>query len=77
MKRLTRRQFVASGVAAGVMTSLPAGSFGASRYRSANDSVNIGMISCGGRAGGLADQFSKLDGVRIAGLCDPDPNRFC
>lgn len=33
------------------------------------------MIGCGGRAGGLAKQFSKIEGVNIAGLCDPDQSR--
>lgn len=75
MKKITRRHFVASGIAAGVMTSLPVSSLRASRFMSANDSVNVGMISCGGRAGQLAGQFSKVDGVNIAGLCDPDASR--
>lgn len=72
---VSRRRFIASGIGAGVMMSLPASSLRASRYTSANDSVNLGFISCGGRAGQLARQFSKVDGVNITGLCDPDDRR--
>ena len=79
----SRRQFLATGVRAGiaggiglgVMTSLPGRELRASRHTSANDSVNIGFISCGGRAMGLANQFSRVDGVNISGLCDPDSRR--
>ncbi len=75
MKNVSRRKFLATGVAAGVMTSLPGSALRASRHVSANDSVDVGFISCGGRAGLLAKQFSKVDGVNIAGLCDPDQKR--
>ena len=75
MTKISRRQFVASGAAAGVMMSIPGSELRASRHMSANDSVNIGMVSCGGRAGQLAKQFSMIDGVNITGLCDPDASR--
>lgn len=73
---ITRRRFIASGVAAGVMTSLPGSALRASRHPMANDSINIGMISCGGRAGQLAKQFSSIEGVNVTGLCDPDSSRI-
>lgn len=72
MKSISRRQFVASGLIAGVMASASARSLWAAN---ANDSINVGFIGCGGRAGGLAKQFSKIEGVNIAGLCDPDRSR--
>lgn len=75
MPKLSRRQFVASGVGAGVMMSLPGSALRASAHLSANDSVNLGMIGCGGRAGGLVKSFSSIDGTNITGLCDPDENR--
>ena len=75
MTKISRRQFVASGIGAGVMMSLPGSELRASRHVSAIDSVNVGFISCGGRATGLAQQFSAVDGVNIAGLCDPDDRR--
>ena len=75
MANMNRRQLMGAGLGAGVMMSLPAQSLWASRHRSALETINVGMISCGGRAGGLASQFDKIDGVNIAGLCDPDANR--
>ena len=75
MSKLSRRQFVASGAAAGVMMSIPGSDLRASRHPMAIDSINVGMVSCGGRAGGLVKQFSNVDAVNITGLCDPDSSR--
>ena len=79
MSKLSRRQFVskslAAGIGAGVMSSLPASALRASNYPMANDSINLGFISCGGRAGQLASQFSNAKEVNITGLCDPDESR--
>lgn len=71
-----RRTFAAATAAAGLTTSLSAHSFAATDAISANEEINLGFISCGGRAGGLMGQFMKADGVNIAGLCDPDENRL-
>jgi len=57
------------------MMSLPASDLRASNYPMANDSVNVGFISCGGRANQLASQFSKNKEVNITALCDPDERR--
>ncbi len=75
MATVTRRDFVNAGLAAGVMMSIPGSALRASRHVSANETVNLGMISCGGRAGQLANVFSRVDGVTSAGLCDPDSKR--
>lgn len=75
MSEVSRRKFIASGIGAGVMMSLPASSLRASRHSSANDSINLGFISCGSRAGQLANQFSNFEGVNVTGLCDPDAKR--
>jgi hypothetical protein len=77
MTKLSRRQFVgstASAAAALTATSLLPGR--SLRAANANDEINLGFISCGGRAGGLMGQFSKVEGVNIAGLCDVDENRL-
>ncbi len=42
----------------------------------ANNEINIGFISCGGRAGGLMGSFDKVDGVNVTGLCDVDEARL-
>ncbi len=74
---MNRRKFLTSSVAAtvstGFMLSTPAKRLWAANK---NDSVNLGFISCGGRAGDLANTFSKLEGVNVAGLCDPDTRRI-
>jgi predicted dehydrogenase len=73
MSVLNRRNFLATSVATGLTTTLPAKR---SRAANANDEINLGFISCGGRAGGLMGQFSKVDGINIAGLCDVDEQRL-
>jgi hypothetical protein len=77
MTRLTRRQFVGSTASAAAAllatSSLPGRSL---RAANANEEINLGFISCGGRAGNLMGQFSNVSGVNIAGLCDVDENRL-
>lgn len=71
MHHLTRRDFLRTGLATGAALSL-APSF----VRAANEEVNVGFISCGGRANQLMGHFEKVAGVNIAGLCDPDEARL-
>lgn len=71
---LNRRQFISGTLAAGLYSTLPSGCD--SSVRQAVDKVNLGFISCGGRASGLMGVFSKIPGVNIAGLCDPDEGRL-
>ena len=73
MSKFSRRQVLAAGVAGGVMTSLAPKSLWAAN---ANSEVNIGFISCGGRAGGLMGQFDKVSGVNVVGVCDVDEKRL-
>ena len=72
MHKLTRRSFVLSTAAAGTALAtarpLPAAL--------ANDEIHLGMIGCGGRAGEHMGAFSKIPGVKIVGLCDPDEKRM-
>ncbi len=69
MSNFSRRQFLSTSAAIGLTTGLPANT---TRAANANDEINLGFISCGGRAGGLMGAFSKVDGVNVAGLCDVD-----
>ena len=73
MTHVTRRDFLRSGLAASAALALPTSSLSAA---GANDTIRLGFISCGGRAGGLMNRFHGMDGVEIAGLCDPDENRL-
>jgi hypothetical protein len=76
MNLKNRREFLSEttqlSLVSGVMMSAPARHLWAANR---NDSINLGMISCGDRATGLAGTFSKLEGVNIVGLCDPDAQR--
>tara|TARA_R110002049_G_scaffold185580_3_gene353799 strand:- start:21349 stop:22821 length:1473 start_codon:yes stop_codon:yes gene_type:complete len=69
MSNFSRRQILAGGVGVAVTSSLPTRSLWAAN---ANDEINVGFISCGGRAGQLMGKFAEVPGVNIAGLCDPD-----
>lgn len=73
MSKFTRRNFIQTSIASGAAVAL---SGRPSLALGANDSVNVGFISCGGRGRQLMGFFSKLDGVNIAGLCDPDEGRI-
>jgi hypothetical protein len=73
MRHLNRREFVGAGLAIGTVATLPGDSLFA---RSANEEISLGFISCGGRAGQLMKPFSRISGVNIAGLCDPDADRL-
>jgi hypothetical protein len=46
-----------------------------SGYACANEEIRVGFLSCGGRANELMGSFSKIPGVKIVGLCDPDASR--
>jgi hypothetical protein len=72
MRRINRREFVGTSLAVGAASTLPARSLFAAN---ANEEISVGFIGCGGRASGLMGAFSKVDGVNIAGLCDPDEAR--
>lgn len=73
MTQFNRRRFLGASFAAGFTASLPATTL---RAANVNDEVHLGFISCGSRAGELMGQFSKVDGVNIAGLCDVDEKRL-
>ena len=69
MNQLTRRQFVASTAAVGASLSLSSPSFAL-----ANDSINMGFISCGGRAGEHLRRFGGMADVNVCLLyTSPSP----
>ncbi len=70
---ISRRQFIgaAAGAAAGVIIPSTACSY--QRIIGANDRIQIGMLGCGARAGGLLDMagMSRKDGnLQIRSVCD-------
>ncbi len=70
MPRPNRRDFLRTSLAVGSALTLPACQTLAA---GANETINLGFIGCGGRGGEQMRAFSKLEGIRFAGLCDPDP----
>ncbi|MHC4396341.1 MAG: Gfo/Idh/MocA family oxidoreductase [Planctomycetota bacterium] len=72
MKRITRRDFMKSSMAAGVALALPF-----SRVRGANNDIRLATIGLGGQ-GGMGQGkyhirlFRKIPGVRVVAICDPD-----
>ena len=75
MSHLNRRTFLAASSAAGLTTSLTGAAYAQVAAESPSETINLGFISCGGRAGSLMGQFAKVPGVNIAGLCDVDERR--
>ena len=59
----TRRSFLVAAAAAPVLGSVAAAF-------PANDTINVGVIGTGGRARHLMQSLAKIDGVRIAAVCD-------
>jgi predicted dehydrogenase len=73
MANFTRRHFLGSTLAAGAaLTIRPR----LSPAAAANSQVNLGLIGCGGRGAELLRSFSKVDGVAVSALCDPDEQRL-
>jgi predicted dehydrogenase len=73
MFNTTRRQFIQTGMAGGITLATAAQPVWSAN---ANNEVNLGVIGCGGRGNILMSAFSKLSGVTIGGLCDPDADRL-
>ena len=74
MLQTSRRQFLATGLAAGIHLAGPSRSSAAAVP--ANDAIRLGFISCGGRANELMSAFTRVDGVAVTALCDPDDSRL-
>jgi hypothetical protein len=72
MRKLNRRSFIYTGLAAGSVLTAPVRQLSALNK---NGAVSLGFISCGGRGNQLMGSFEKVDGVNIVGLCDPDQTR--
>ena len=71
MKSVLRRNFVKSVAATGALASVASTPV----FSQSNSAIRLGFIGCGGRAGEHLPVFSKLAGVKIVGLCDPDSSK--
>ncbi len=70
--QFNRRTMLAGSIAAAGVWTFPKS---IAQAAMANDEVRLGFISCGGRAGEHLQTFGKMNGVKIAALCDPDAKR--
>ncbi len=73
MRSMKRRDFLRLGLAAGAAVAVPLAS---GRAVGANEAIRLGLIGCGGRGNVLLNHFTRVDGVRVGGLCDPDRRRL-
>ncbi len=71
MSRPNRRTFL-KGSAAVAATFAIAGTKASGRILGANDTIRIGVAGLNGRGGEHVNQFSRMDGVQITYLIDPD-----
>jgi hypothetical protein len=69
----TRRKFLHTGLISGVTLASTTRNVWSANV---NNEVNLGFIGCGGRGNILMTAFSKVPGVTIGGLCDPDKDRL-
>ena len=72
-KTKSRRDFirnVSTGVAAAAMAS------GEAVGREKASAINVGLIGCGGRGPDVAATMSKVRGVSITHVCDPNRKRL-
>ena len=67
--KFNRRKFI-YGTAAGVAGALSAKSW--SQVARANSDIRVGVIGFKGRGGDHISNFRKINGVRVAALCDAD-----
>ncbi|QDU64815.1 Inositol 2-dehydrogenase [Planctomycetes bacterium Pan216] len=63
--RLTRRNFLASAASAAVLAPT-------ARVLGANDDIRVGVVGLRGRGAAHVRAFGKMDGVRVAALCEVD-----
>src|SRR5262245_20705183 len=70
MKSLNRRSFLKSAAVATAAVSWSARSW--SQIAGANSDVRVAVVGFGGRGKDHLDGLAKVQGCRIAGLCDVD-----
>ena len=72
MKTTTRRNFLKTSLAGAAACSLSPRSW--SQVVGANEAIRVAVVGINGRGGSHLSEFGKIDGVRIAALCDVDRN---
>ena len=67
MRRITRRKFMMSSLAAGAALALPF-----SRVRGANNDIRVAVVGFRGHGRTHINAYRKIPGVRVVALCDAD-----
>jgi hypothetical protein len=75
MAHLPRRQFFKQTLAAAATITL-AGTKSTGRVLGANEAVRIGVAGLNGRGSAHVAEFSRIPGVQITYLIDPDPRTY-
>jgi predicted dehydrogenase len=70
MKRISRRNFLASAATTAAFTIVPSQVLGGNRYTSPSEKVNVAIIGTGGQGIVNMKQLFNEPDVRIAALCD-------
>ena len=70
MSPLNRRTFLKSSALIAAGAALPARSWG--QVMGSNEDLRVGVIGLNGRGGNHLSSLSKITGVRIVAVCDPD-----
>jgi predicted dehydrogenase len=70
MKALSRRSFLKTSLAGAAACSLSPRSW--SQVRGANGDIRMAVVGINGRGESHISEFSKMNGVRLAALCDVD-----
>ena len=76
MARQSRRQFLGRTLAAAGAGFAIGGTKSSGRVIGANDTIRIGVAGLNGRGGSHVDEFSKMKGVEITYLIDPDSRTY-
>ncbi len=76
MARQSRRQFLGRTLAAAGAGFAIGGTKSSGRVIGANDTIRIGVAGLNGRGGSHVDEFSKMKGVEITYLIDPDTRTY-
>jgi predicted dehydrogenase len=67
MRRITRREFVKSSLAAGATLALPFSS-----VRGANNDIRVAVVGVRNQGSNHINWFRKIPGVRVVAICDAD-----
>jgi predicted dehydrogenase len=77
MSQPNRRQFLGRSLATGLGAGFAiAGTKSSGRILGANDTIRIGVAGINGRGGSHVDEYSRMEGVEITYLIDPDTRTY-